>query len=323
MESAQKVRGRLVPASEVTRRKIWFDLLLYPTHSFPTAAAPVVVALATAYRHHIFAPLPVIVAFAASLLIHVAGLLYDNYVLLVRYPDNREHPELVQAYGDGELTRAALVRAIIICLALAALAGPYLWAVAGWPVAVFGLIGVAASLSYSGGPLAYARLGLSEIIFFLMFGIVAVVGIYYAEVASVVGDWSQVLTTLPPEIWVLGLPAGALTVNILLIDDMRDREADAAKGWRTGAVRFGRLWALLGCTVMTCFAYTAPFWFWREFGFSAWILLPLATLPFAISILHTLFATPRLEDLEPVTPRGAFLAFFYALFLAIGVTFAP
>jgi len=319
MEAAQNVRDRLVPASAVTRRRIWFDLLLYPTHSFPTAAAPVVVAVAVAYRHHVFAPLPVIVAFAASLLIHVAGLLYDNYELLVRYPDNREHPALVQAYWDGELTRAALVRAIVVCLVLAALAGPYLWAVAGWPVAAFGLIGVAASLSYSGGPLAYARLGLSEIIFFLMFGIVAVVGIFYAEVASAVGDWRGALETLPPEIWILGLPAGALTVNILLIDDMRDREADEAKGWRTGAVRFGRRWALVGCIVMTCFAYTAPFWFWRYFGFSAWILLPLATLPFAIWILRTLFITPRLVDLEPVTPRGAFLAFFFALLLAIGV----
>jgi hypothetical protein len=43
------------------------------------------------------------------------------------------------------------------------------------------------------------------------------------------------------------------------------------------------------------------------------------TLPSAISILRTLYTTPRLEDLEPVTPRGAFLAFFYSLLLAVGI----
>ena len=319
METAQTGRERLVPAAAVTRRRIWLDLLLYPTHSFPTAAAPVVVAVAIGLRHHIFSLLPVILGFVASWLIHVAGLFYDNYELLVRYPDNREHPELVQAYWDGELTPGSLVRAIVICLVLAALTGPYLLAVAGWPVAIFAVVGVVASLSYSGGPLAYARFGLSEFIFFVMFGIVAVVGIYYAEAASVTGDWHRVLANLPPEIWVLGLPAGALTANIVMIDDMRDQAADAAKGWHTGAVRFGRRWALAGCVVLTCFAYAAPVWFWWGYGFGPLIFLPFLTLPFAILILRTLYTTPRLVDLEPVTPRGAFLAFFYALLLAVGV----
>jgi 1,4-dihydroxy-2-naphthoate octaprenyltransferase len=319
METGRVGRERLVPASAVTGRRIWFDLLLYPTHSLPTAAAPVVIAVAIALRHHIFAPLPVLIGFVASWLIHIGGLFYDNYELLVRYPDNREHPELVQAYWDGKITPTVLARAIIVCLLLAALTGPYLWAIGGWPVAVFALIGVTASLSYSGGPLAYARLGLSEIVFFVMFGVVAVVGIYYLEAASALGDWRHAFAVLPPEVWVLGLPAGAFTVNILLIDDMRDREADAAKGWLTGAVRFGPRWARAGCIVLTGFAYLAPLWFLWGFGFSTWILLPWATLPFAVSILRTLYTTPRLEDLEPVTPRGAFLAFFYSLLLAIGI----
>ena len=319
MEPGQVRHERLVPASAVTRRRIWLDLLLYPTHSLPTAAAPIVIALAVAFRHHVFSLLPALIGFVASWLIHTAGLFFDNYELLVRYPDNREHPELVQAYWDGELKTSSLARAILACLALALLTGPYLWAVAGWPVAIFGLIGIAASLSYAGGPLAYARFGLSEIIFFVMFGVVGEVGIYYVQAARVLGNWHQALANLPPEIWVLGLPAGAFTVNILLIDDMRDRQADAAKGWRTGAVRFGPRWARAGCIVMTCFAYAAPPLFWWKFGFSAWILLPWATLPFAISILRTLYTTPRLEDLEPVTPRGAFLAFLYSLLLAVGI----
>ncbi|HTW35752.1 MAG TPA: UbiA family prenyltransferase [Rhizomicrobium sp.] len=314
-----QVGHQLVPASAVTQRRIWLDLLLYPTHSLPTAAAPVVIAVAVAFRHHLVSLLPALLGFVASWFVHIAGLFYDNYELLVRYPDNREHPELVQAYWDGDLTSSSLARAIIACLVLALLTGPYLWAVAGWPVAMFGLIGIVASLSYAGGPLAYARFGLSEIVFFAMFGVVGEVGIYYVQAASVLGAWRQALATLPPEIWVLGLPAGALCVNILLIDDMRDREADAAKGWRTGAVRFGPRWARAGCVVTTCFAYAAPLLFWRAFGFSAWILLPWVTLPLAIWILRTLYTTLRLEDLEPVTPRGAFLVFFYSAFLAVGV----
>ena len=318
MDTGQSGLERLVPASAMTRRRIWSDLLLYPAHTLPIAAAPVMIAVALSLRHHVFAFLPALLGFIASWLIHTAGLLYNYYELLLRYPDNREHPELVQAYWDGELRSSTLARAIIACLALAALTIPYLWEVAGWPVAVLGLIGLAASMSYAGGPLEYARHGLSELVFFIMFGVVAVIGIYYAEAASVFGDWREAFATLPPEVWVLGLPSAALIDNVLIIDDMCDRESDRSKGWRTGAVRFGRRWALGGCLVLTCFAYAAPLWFWWEFGFSAWIFLPLVTLPFAILILRMLHSRTQAEELD-ASARGAFLAFFFSLLLAIGI----
>jgi 1,4-dihydroxy-2-naphthoate octaprenyltransferase len=313
---------RLVPASAVTRRRIWIDLLLYPTHTFPTAAAPVAIGFALALRHHIYAPLPAFLGFLASWLVHVAGVFFNNYELLARHPDNREHPELVQALRDGQLTPATLRRATLVCLLLAALTGPYLLAVAGWPVVLFGLIGIGSSLSYAGGPLAYARTGLADIVFFVMFGIVAVIGTYYVEaaaVASAAGNWHAALGAIPTEAWLLGLPAGALIVNVLLIDDIRDRDADAAKGWRTGTVRFGRDWTRMEYVVLSCFAYAAPVWFWWQFGFSAWIFLPLLTLPAAFAILHMIDTKTRLEDLVPATPRAAFLALLYSLLLAIGI----
>jgi 1,4-dihydroxy-2-naphthoate octaprenyltransferase len=310
-------------AASPTRRRIWIDLLVYPTHSLPTAAAPVVIATAIAFRHHAAAWLTAVLCLLASWLVHIAGLFHDYYLLLARYPDNSEHPELVQAWREGRLTASGLRAAIIGSLALAALTGPYLMWVAGWPAVVFGAVGVAASLSYAGGPLAYARLGLAEIVFLLMFGLVAEVGAYYAQAAATLGDWRRAAATLPPEIWTMGLPVGALTVNILMIDDLRDRVPDAAKGWRTGAVRFGPGWARVGCIVLACLAYAAPFWFWQAYQLSAWILLPLATLPIAVSIVRTLYTKTRLEDLAPMTARSALLAFLYSALLAVGIVVSP
>ena len=40
------------------RRNIWTDLLLYPQHTLPTAAAPVIVAVGLAVHNHVFTPLP-------------------------------------------------------------------------------------------------------------------------------------------------------------------------------------------------------------------------------------------------------------------------
>ena len=75
-------------------RTIWIDLLLYPTHSLPTAAAPVLVGLGLAYHDRVFAPLPALVGFLGSWLVHVAGVFTDNHERLRRHPGLQEHPEL-------------------------------------------------------------------------------------------------------------------------------------------------------------------------------------------------------------------------------------
>lgn len=87
-------------------------------------------------------------------------------------------------------------------------------------------------------------------------------------------EWHVVWEALPPDAFILGLPVGALVVNVLLIDDIRDHEPDRDKGWRTGAVRFGVNWTRAEIVLLTVFAYIAPFWFWLGRGYSAWVLLP-------------------------------------------------
>lgn len=311
-----------IVAELASRRRIWIDLLLYPTHTIPTAIAPAFIGAALAMRHHVFAPLPALAAFLASWLVHVAGVLFDNHELLLRHPDNREHPELVAALQQGSLTPGMLKAAIALCLVLALLTGPYLFSVAGWPAAVLGAVGIVASLSYAGGPLAYARTGLADFVFFLMFGIVAVAGIYFVQAASVLGGWHAAIDAMPKEIWVMGLPVGALIVNVLVIDDTRDREADRTKGWRTATVRFGRRWTRRQYVAATAFAYAAPLWFWLGLGFGTSILLPEATLPLAVRGLRALYRASQPGDLAPETPRAALLAALYALLSAIGIAIA-
>src|SRR5512138_1014559 len=95
-----------------TARIIWIDLLLYPTHSLPTAAAPVLVGLGLAWRDGVLAPLPALVAFLGSWFVHVAGVFADNHELLRRHPGLQEHPELDAAIADGSLTLGQIKAAI-------------------------------------------------------------------------------------------------------------------------------------------------------------------------------------------------------------------
>lgn len=309
----------------LSRRELWTNLLLYPTHTLPTAAAPALVGLGLAIHDHVFLFFPAFVGFMASWLLHVGGVFIDNYELLVRHPENREHPELIEAIQKGTLSLAVLRAAIAFCYIAAILTGPYLLHVAGFAVVVFGVLGVLSSWAYAAGPFAYARLGLADPIFFLMFGIVAVAGTYYVQAAPFylsASNWYFVPEGLPLKSLILGLPVGALVVNVLLIDDMRDRIPDRAKGWRTGAVRFGLGWNRIEIVALTAVAYLMPLWFWLGLGFGAWILLPLLTLPRAVTVARTVWTSERFEDLFPLTPKGAFLSLYYGLLSGIGIALA-
>lgn len=305
----------------VTLKRIWIDLLLYPAHTLPTAAAPVLVGAGLAAHDGRFAASPALVAFLGSWLVHVAGVFTDNHELLRRHPRIVEHPDLSSALAEGELTLNQVKLAIAACLLLALPTAIFFLRIGGAAAMVIGAIGLLASLAYAGGPAPYAKLGFAEPVFFIMFGVVAVAGTYYAQLAwlHASSGTPPTLDELPMTAYIVGLPIGALVTNVLLIDDMRDRQYDAAKGWRTAAVRFGTRGSRLAYALMWILAYVAPLLFWTVLDFTVWALLPLLTLPWATSIAHTIWTRADPKALVPMTPRASFLACAYAALLAIGI----
>jgi 1,4-dihydroxy-2-naphthoate octaprenyltransferase len=100
--------------------------------------------------------------------------------------------------------------------------------------------------------------------------------------------------------------------------------ADAARGWRTAAVRYGprrvadqRAGDIY--VALSAFAYLAPFFFWRVLGFTAWVILPILTLPLAFALGCTICARDDPGALGPMTGRASLLSCAYAALLAIGL----
>ena len=308
----------MAQASAWSLREVWTRKLLYPGHTFPTAIAPVLVATGLAHHDGVFAALPAALAFLAGWLIQFGGVVTDNYENLVRQPEDREHPELVQAVASGLLSLNTLRNTIIASYGLAVLAGFALLAMAGWPVIVIGLLSILASWAYSAGPWPFGRYGLADPLFFLFFGTMSVIGTYYVQAATVLGpeNWRE---ALPLTAVVASLPIGALITNILIIDDIRDRDFDVVKGKNTVAVRFGRHWSRAEFLCLLVFAYLMPFWLWRGFGFDAWVLLPLATIPIAYLVARAVWTRDKFAELVPMTPRMAMLTVGYSVCLTAGM----
>jgi len=291
-----------------SRRELWMRKLVYPGHTLPTAAAPALVAAGLALHDRVFHALPFAAALFAGWLIQLGGVLVDNYVNLVESPEDREHPELVWGLKNGLLTLRSLGGAIGACFALALLAGLYLLEVAGPGVVLIGGLSVAAAVAYSAGPFPIGRRGFADPLFFVFFGVVSVAGTYYVQAQA-----------LPLAAFALGVPVGALTTNILIIDDIRDREFDAVKGKHTVAVRFGMQWSRREFLGLLALAFLSPLGLWLGLGFGAWILLPLASLPLAARAARKVLTLERHADLVPVTPEAGRLLLVYSTLLALGV----
>jgi 1,4-dihydroxy-2-naphthoate octaprenyltransferase len=118
--------------------------------------------------------------------------------------------------------------AMLAAFAVAAVAGLTLAAaVTPWLLLVGGA-SIAAGWLYTGGPRPYGYLGLGELFVFTFFGLVATVGSTYIHQQQV-----------PAAAWPAAVAVGFLACALLVVNNLRDRPADAESGKRTLAVRLG------------------------------------------------------------------------------------
>lgn len=307
----------------VTRRDVWVGMLLYPRHTLPTAAAPILVASCLAYHDRLFALGPALAALLAGWLVQLGGVVTDNYNNLRRHGDDKEHPQFVEALKAGVVTFGQLKLAITACYGIAMLAGLYCVYVGGVPILLVGLASIAASLAYSTGPFPLGdRLGLGDPLFFVFFGLVQVMGTYYVEAASILSPPLSVgipAGAVTFTAFLVSLPMAALTTNILVIDNIRDLEFDREKKEHTLAVLIGPRWSRIEYLGLLALAYAVPVWLFLRHGFGAWILLPLLSIPYAALVAKRVFRFTTHEELIPMTPQAGQVLLMYAVLFAVGL----
>ena len=212
--------------------------------------------------------LPLLAALLGATLIQIGTNLFNDVGDFLRGTDRPGRSGPRRATAEGWLTPAAVRGGAWFSFALAFVCGIYLVAHAGWPIVVIGLASLAAGWAYTGGPrpIAYGPLG--ECFVLVFFGVVAVAGSHYLQVA----DWS-------PSALLAGLLLGLHAAAVITVNNYRDLDDDRASGKRTLAVRLGRpasvrLYALELFLPYLLLALLAP-----QLG--AWAALPLPALALA------------------------------------------
>jgi 1,4-dihydroxy-2-naphthoate octaprenyltransferase len=306
-------------ATEVSRRRAW--VIAARPQTLPAAAAPVIVGVGLALGAGTFAPLPALAALIGAALIQIGTNFANDYYDAIQGADTDDREGFTRVVASGLIEPAEVKRAMWLTFAAAIGVGTYLVAVGGVPILVVGLASVAAGIAYTGGPYPLGYHGLGDVFVFVFFGLIAVTGTYYVQAAALVGETFPLWVpegTVTLAAAVASLPVAALSTNILVVNNVRDREEDAATGKRTLAVRFGYRFSRIQYVGLLTVAYITPFWFVAT-GDGLAPLLPLATLPLAAKVARTVLTETSGDALNPALESTGKLLAAYAVAFAVGL----
>lgn len=196
--------------------------------TLPAALAPVMAGTALAVRDGAAHPGAALAALAGALAIQIGTNFANDYSDFQRGTDDRPAHGRRRLVCDGTVSARAMRNAALVAFGVAVLVGLYLVLRGGWPVAGIGVAAILAGVLYTGGPRPYGYRGFGDLAVLVFFGPVAAAGTYYVQALALSG--TAVLAGFAP---------GLIAVAILAVNNLRDRDSDAAHGKRTLAVRFG------------------------------------------------------------------------------------
>jgi len=225
--------------------------------TLPASASPVVAATAYAWHYGVMNVVAAVICLLFALLAQIASNFANDYYDYKKGSDRADRVGPRRAVASGDISPKSMLMATLLTLIISCGLGLALLIWGGWWLILAGMIIVVFAIAYSAGPYPLSYKGLGDVAVFIFFGLVAVNLTYYVQALHFCIEvfWGSVAI-------------GLLSVNILMVNNYRDVEADRLSGKKTVVVRFGHTFAryaylfngvvALLCTVNIWFSYN--FW---------------------------------------------------------------
>ncbi|MCW2796793.1 1,4-dihydroxy-2-naphthoate polyprenyltransferase [Nocardioides sp.] len=241
-------------------------------------------------------------ALVVSLALQVAVNYANDYSDGIRGTDD-ERVGPMRLVGSGAAAPGAVKRAAFLAFGVAGVAGLVLAATTAWWLVAVGLVSVAAAWFYTGGRKPYGYLGLGEVMVFVFFGLVAVIGTTYVQTES--WEWAALYAAVG---------VGALACAILVVNNLRDIPTDTVSGKRTLAVVLGdrhtrRLYLALVIVAAVAVVAVAAVTTW-------FALLGLAFVLLTVPAVRTVLAGATGPGLIPVLQQTGLAELLWAALVA-------
>jgi 1,4-dihydroxy-2-naphthoate polyprenyltransferase len=286
--------------------RVWW-LALRPA-TLAAAVAPVLAGTAVAVHESGARPWAGLAALVVALALQIGVNLANDYSDHVRGADTPQRIGPLRASASGIVAPERVRLAAIAALAVAGVTGLGLSLATDWRLIFVGAACLLAAWLYTGGPRPYGYLGLGELFVFIFFGLVATAGTVYVQELRVT-----------PLALLAGCGIGFLATSILVLNNLRDIETDAAAGKRTLATRIGRGPTRVLLLVLVCAAFAVPIVIFVTRLAGVTIMAMHFGIPIAAVPVRTAFATRSGPELVGALKRMAAAELAYALLMTLGL----
>lgn len=197
------------------------------------------------------------ICFLFASLMQIAANLINDLFDFLKGSDGKDRLGPERAMAQGWITKNAMYVGIAIVVGLAAVCGlmmlPIIEEAQVTTMIGVGIFCIFFAYFYTSGPFPLSYNGLGDVAVVGFFGVVATCFTCYCQSPGCFSD---------PRCIVAGVATGLAINALLVVNNYRDRETDAADGKRTLIVKFGErfgeqlyLWCGLGAVVMMCYVF--------------------------------------------------------------------
>jgi len=297
----------------MSKIKLW--LSAFRLRTLPLSVSGVIVGGFLAFYNGVFDTFVFVLAFATTLSFQILSNLANDYGDGLKGTDNDERLGPERALQSGKITPNQMFQAIRInILVVIFLVFSTVFRAFGihyilYSVLFFVLGGLAvfAALKYTIGSSAYGYRAMGDLMVFLFFGLLSVIGSYFLFAKQF-----DHVTILP------ACAIGLLSVGVLNLNNMRDIDSDKASNKITVAVKLGWqkaknyhsfliITALVLGVIFGFLYYTSPFN----------LIYFVAYIPLIIHLLKVK-RTTRPEQLDPQLKVLALSTFAFSVLLGLG-----
>ena len=291
--------------ANMSASRVWWSAIRPAT--LAASVAPVLAGTAIAVHEGGLRWWAGIAALAVAVGMQVGVNLANDYSDHVRGAD-RQRVGPLRAASSGVIDPARVRWAAIAAFGVAAVAGVAVSLAVDWRLLLVGAACLLAGWLYTGGPRPYGYLGLGELFVFVFFGLVATVGTVYVEIGRI--------TTISV---LMGCGIGFMATAVLVLNNLRDMETDAAAGKRTLATRLGRPATLVLLLVLVCAAFAVPIVIFLTKLAAVTVMAMHFGIPIASVPVRTAFASTSPPQLVRALKRMAAAELAYALLFTVGI----
>jgi len=297
----------------MTKKQAWVHALRLRT--LPLSVSGIILGSAIAFfkgfENYVILGLALLTTLLFQILSNLANDLGDS----LKGTDNAQRVGPMRAVQSGVISPKEMKNAVILTSVLSFISAGVLIYIGTKKMpmeivffyAFLAIACVAAAIMYTVGKKAYGYNGLGDLMVFLFFGVVSVMGVYPLFAKSL--DWSLMLpaTTI-----------GLLSTAVLNLNNMRDRVNDTASGKCTLVVLMGGDFAKFYHTLLIIIALGLHLYFVSELHHD---MAFLGLLPGVVLIIHVrkVMQTKNPKDFDPELKKVALSTFALALLTAIGL----